>query len=40
MLGAVAPWGGGAYEVRSPCVLDLGMRPLTTDTIINFEINN
>lgn len=32
--------GGRAYELRSPCVLDLGMRPVTTDKIINFEINN
>jgi hypothetical protein len=40
MLGIVALWGGGAFGVCSLCVLDLGMRPLTTDKIINFEINN
>ena len=40
MLWAVAPGGGRACGVRSPCVLDFGMRPLTTDKIINFEINN
>jgi len=40
MLCAVAPWRGRAYGVRSPCDLDFGMRPLTTDTIIKFEINN
>jgi len=40
MLWAVAPWRGRAYGIRSPCVLDFGMRPLATDTIIKLEINN